>query len=59
MMETKEVKAQEEGLTEKEILQEIVPIFREFFIAKFHRTQEGVSMKLPNGQRFYIRVEKA
>ena len=58
-MEKREGKTTEKNYSEEEIMQEIEPIFRDYFIARFRRTQNGIFMKPTNGQIFYISVLRA
>lgn len=47
---------EQEKFTEEEILQEIEPLLRDYFIARFRKTESGIMMKLLNGQKFELLV---
>ena len=49
---------EEREYNEEEILREIEPLLKEFFIAQFRKTHAGINMTLPNGQKFVISICK-
>ena len=48
--------AQEAEIGARELAQEILPLLKENFVAKCRLTEEGISMRFPNGQHATVAV---
>ena len=48
--------AQEAEIGARELAQEILPLLKENFVAKCRLTEEGISLRFPNGQHATVAV---
>lgn len=46
--------AKEEEITSRELLEEILPLIKEFFLAKIRFCGDEISLRFPNGQRAVV-----
>ena len=48
----------EENVYSKDLLAEILPLLKEYFIADFELTKDDIILKMLNGQKFRMTIEE-
>lgn len=48
----------ETTVTAKDLLEEIKPLLKDYFVGEISSADDGITYRLPNGQSFLIKVEE-